>query len=240
MTENMDFAMGRGIDMCLKEREEKAEALAEKWDRVIREANPIGYEQDYPVGPENVAMLKDFLMEPDEALALEILSVQEMVILDGYDDLPPVVDLLGDIKEFLGDDPLAEELFNSELPDAMIDDAGKQESGLYRYYSTQRPVDIGTYPKPPGNRPVHIENFDSRILSDNGKLLAWGYLEYERPLTEEQYRNYELKPAFTSRDLAAEREDRKSALAELRFAKNEKEKETIPQKKNNKMREETR
>lgn len=24
--------------------------------------------------------------------------------------------------------------------------------GVYRYYSTQRPVDIGTYPKPPDNR----------------------------------------------------------------------------------------
>ena len=25
--------------------------------------------------------------------------------------------------------------------------------GVYRYYSTQRPVDIGTYPKPPDNLP---------------------------------------------------------------------------------------
>jgi len=28
--------------------------------------------------------------------------------------------------------------------------------GVYRYYSTQRPVDIGTYPKPPDNQPLSI------------------------------------------------------------------------------------
>ena len=32
-------------------------------------------------------------------------------------------------------------------------DSQRQGPGHYRYYSTQRPVDIGTYPKPPGTGP---------------------------------------------------------------------------------------
>ena len=31
--------------------------------------------------------------------------------------------------------------------------------GLYKYYSTQRPVDIGTFPKPPRNAPDEIVNY---------------------------------------------------------------------------------
>ena len=44
------------------------------------------------------------------------------------------------------------------------------------YYSTQRPVDIGTYPKPPDNQPLSIVNYDDdrrRPVAD-GRLMAWG------------------------------------------------------------------
>ena len=34
--------------------------------------------------------------------------------------------------------------------------------GFYKYYSTQRPVDIGTFPKPPHNAPAEIVNYDRR------------------------------------------------------------------------------
>ena len=56
--------------------------------------------------------------------------------------------------------------------------------GLYKYYSTQRPVDIGTFPKPPYNKPDEIFNYDQRVPVENGSFLAWGYLTYTRPLTE--------------------------------------------------------
>ena len=52
--------------------------------------------------------------------------------------------------------------------------------GVYRYYSTQRPVDIGTYPKPPDNQPLSIVNYDDdrrRPVAD-GRLMAWGELTY--------------------------------------------------------------
>ena len=67
--------------------------------------------------------------------------------------------------------------------------------GLYKYYSTQRPVDIGTFPKPPYNKPDEIFNYDQRIPVENGSFLAWGYLIYTRPLTEKQASDYELRPA---------------------------------------------
>lgn len=56
--------------------------------------------------------------------------------------------------------------------------------GLYKYYSTQRPVDIGTFPKPPHNAPDEIVNYDQRIPVEGGAFLAWGHLTYTKPLTE--------------------------------------------------------
>ena len=67
--------------------------------------------------------------------------------------------------------------------------------GLYKYYSTQRPVDIGTFPKPPRNAPDEIVNYDQRVPVENGSFLAWGHLTYTRPLTKRQASDYELRPA---------------------------------------------
>ena len=65
----------------------------------------------------------------------------------------------------------------------------------YKYYSTQRPVDIGTFPKPAGNAPDEIVNYDKRVPVEGGAFLAWGHLTYTKPLTEKQAADYELRPA---------------------------------------------
>lgn len=100
---------------------------------------------------------------------------------------------------------------------AVKEDAGLQENGLYRYYSTQRPIAPGTFPKG-DNAPVTVENFDDRIPVENGQMQAWGYLEYLKPLTAKQQSDYELKPAGTACDKMASQkiEKRKSVLADLR------------------------
>ena len=67
-----------------------------------------------------------------------------------------------------------------------------KDTGLYRYYSTQRPVAPGTYP----GKPKEIQNFDNREKVCDGRMEAWGYLDYEKPLTEKQMTDYELKPAL--------------------------------------------
>lgn len=68
---------------------------------------------------------------------------------------------------------------------------------FYRYYSTQRPVDIATYPQPEGNSPIMIINYDEdrRRPVAGGRLSAWGEILYSHPLTKEQMDDYELKPA---------------------------------------------
>ena len=85
--------------------------------------------------------------------------------------------------------------------------------GPFRYYSTQRPVDIGTFPKPPDNKVVEIVNFDKRIPVENETMRAWGYIEYQKPLTEQQADDYELRPA------PANRSEKRSVLEDLKTTK---------------------
>lgn len=91
---------------------------------------------------------------------------------------------------------------------------GRESAAYYRYYSTQRPVDIGTFPKPPGNAPVEIINFDERRMVEGGTMRAWGELAYLKPLTEKQMDDYELRPAPGNPDRAA----RPSITAQIKEA----------------------
>ena len=70
---------------------------------------------------------------------------------------------------------------------------------VYKYYSTQRPVDIGTFPKTESG-PAEIVNFGQRESVENRKFLAWGYLLYHAPLTEKQMADYELRAAPSNPD----------------------------------------
>lgn len=63
-----------------------------------------------------------------------------------------------------------------------------------RYYSTQRPVAPGSFPKPAGNQIVEIHNFDSRLYCEEIGREAWGYIDYEKPITPKQAVGYELIP----------------------------------------------
>lgn len=92
--------------------------------------------------------------------------------------------------------------------------SGREPAEYYRYYSTQRPVDLGTFPKPPGNAPVEIINFDERRMVEGGTMRAWGELAYLKPLTEKQMEDYELRPAPGNPDRAA----RPSITAQLKEA----------------------
>lgn len=62
----------------------------------------------------------------------------------------------------------------------------------YRYFSTQRPVMPGSYPKPNGNSVKELRNFDERTYCDEIGREAWGYIEYEKPLAEAEANNYDL------------------------------------------------
>lgn len=76
----------------------------------------------------------------------------------------------------------------------VIEKAALPAPEVYKYYSTQRPVDIGTFPKTE-NGPTKIVNFDQHESVENGRFQAWGYLLYHAPLTEKQINDYELRAA---------------------------------------------
>jgi hypothetical protein len=69
----------------------------------------------------------------------------------------------------------------------------------YRYYSTQRPVDIGTFPKTDSG-PANVVNYDKREDVENATFKAWGYLAYDAPLTDKQISDYELRAASDNPD----------------------------------------
>ena len=61
----------------------------------------------------------------------------------------------------------------------------------YRYYSKLRPVSIGTYPKG-GVQSLH-NYVDRQYVMDAG-CKVWGYVEYDRELTQQEAFAYDLVP----------------------------------------------
>lgn len=80
----------------------------------------------------------------------------------------------------------------TEVPEFLV--------GPYRYYATQRPVDIGTVPKTKFGK-GYIVNYDERCPVEDGRFMAWGHVEYPDSLTEQQFEEYELQPAIENPDL---------------------------------------
>lgn len=62
----------------------------------------------------------------------------------------------------------------------------------YRYYTTHRPPGIGAVPTPEGNHITEIVEYPARAWCDAINRPAWGYVEYEKPLSDEDIRSYEL------------------------------------------------
>lgn len=57
-----------------------------------------------------------------------------------------------------------------------------------RYYSTLRPIALGTVPR----NFTSYENFDTRKYVDSISHEAWGWVEYDKELTKEEMEAYEL------------------------------------------------
>lgn len=67
-----------------------------------------------------------------------------------------------------------------------------KKADRYRYYSTQRPVSPGTYPKPQGNEVLAIENYSSpSYITEIGRK-AWGYIEYKLKVADILLNDFEL------------------------------------------------
>ena len=59
---------------------------------------------------------------------------------------------------------------------------------MHRYYLTQRPPGLGCQP----NDFIGVEWFVGKIFVPVIGREAWGYVEYDRRLTEQEIRDYEL------------------------------------------------
>lgn len=64
------------------------------------------------------------------------------------------------------------------------------------YYSTQRPIGPGTYPKPQNNKVIEIKNFDKKEKIEKEDINAYGYIKYEKPLMPAAAKAYELSLAL--------------------------------------------
>ena len=89
------------------------------------------------------------------------------------------------------------------------------EVNAFKYYSTQRPVDIGTFPKT-DNGPVRFVNFDKRESVEDGSFKAWGYLVYDAPLAAKQIYEYELRPAFDNFDYVIDKNKQAQSLKSIK------------------------
>lgn len=58
---------------------------------------------------------------------------------------------------------------------------------IYRYYCKYRPPMPGAIPRA---GLMHVEAYDCKQSFDG--MAAWGYAEYDRPLTEKEINDYEL------------------------------------------------
>lgn len=69
---------------------------------------------------------------------------------------------------------------------------------VFKYYSTQRPIDIGTYPKLPNDPQVEMTFFSGRQPVESGTVLAWGVLAYNAPLSQSRSRTMNCAPPGTT------------------------------------------
>lgn len=60
---------------------------------------------------------------------------------------------------------------------------------MYKYFSVLRPVSIGTFPK---KGFVDFVNYDNRRYVPEIDHNAWGYLLYDRELSEEEMHDYDF------------------------------------------------
>lgn len=72
----------------------------------------------------------------------------------------------------------------------------------YRYYSILRPITPGAYPKPADNPAMLIHNFNNREYVGKIGREAWGYVEYDKPLTEGQIEAFDFVAERSGEDKA--------------------------------------
>lgn len=84
-----------------------------------------------------------------------------------------------------------------EAADALCDklvssETAKTPCNKYRYYLTERPLQLGAFPQPADNKPASVCPFKRKIKHDMMGKEVFGFVEYDKPLTPDQIYQYEL------------------------------------------------
>lgn len=79
-------------------------------------------------------------------------------------------------------------------PKQKLEEFAQQQPDRYRYYITNEALLKGTCPHMEGMKLEQVREI-APILVENGSVRAFGYVEYPRPLTREQEREYALAPS---------------------------------------------
>lgn len=189
----IDEQLGLIREEKIAELVSEAEELAVKIDDLSYDFDYYGYTDAVDDREAAVRTNKESLLKGGADVEAILEFLQEIVDDDG-EYSPRAVALMEKLKAFSEKvDALMPKA--EDLPEELV--PALQENGQYRYYSTQRPVDFGTFPKPADNPVMEIHNYDTdrRIPVEGARFEAWGYIEYQNPLTDKQASDYELKPA---------------------------------------------
>lgn len=161
---------------------EKVENLANELNDFFRDFDQHGYDDTVENSFVHTALLKR---------AIETGQDYGKMVKQPLEDIAATA---GESGETTRESNHAKELLRRMKPfEAM------HQPEIHRYFSTQRPVGIGTCPPDF----VNHENFDKRQPVENGGFQAWGYVEYSTPLTEQQIKDYELRPAIRESHIRA-------------------------------------
>lgn len=81
-----------------------------------------------------------------------------------------------------------------------------------RYYSTQRPIGPGTYPRKDGTESI-TNFFNGKIFCEEIGREAWGFIEYKEPISANEARDYELMEAGAAGKVIEGTDDKGKATA---------------------------
>ena len=105
------------------------------------------------------------------------------------------VDEMGDTMEILQAlcDAASRPETAAELADKRVSpETAKTPYNKYRYYLTERPLQLGAFPQTEDNKPVSVCPFKRKIKHDMIGKEVFGFVEYDKPLTPDQIYQYEL------------------------------------------------
>lgn len=137
-------------------------------------------------------VIREAYIEPDSTLGSELKRLINKNMLEdtrkANNEAEGAVKRVYLVNKWLSEYKPVADAFNK-----FLEKTAKENNKLsvYRYYSLLRPVAPGTYPRQ--SEAKNIVNFDGRTFIEDINRYAWGYVEYEKELSCDETRDYDLE-----------------------------------------------